>query len=307
MKYILVILGCFIFTANLGICRAEEDYYLEDGEYEYGDYGDYGGYDQGYDQNTATELNAYDYETYQNDAAPVPAPGAQPTIQPTDDTDVDCSIKTVSIDYGDSSLAVGGFDIAGIMLGMNFEDAMYAARTSGLYSNRKKNSVIYSIHPEWKYNLDYECRRQNIFVPSELERCINSLARRRGVLYASELHLVRESTGETIDVFFTSNATDNRVWKIIYKNDADQQDGDDEKFANQRDKKILTWWRGVLDKYGAPNSGASIWATSDNAFDPMMTAYFGELDLIDCGRHTEDSSMNIRQSQDYFAAKPYAF
>lgn len=292
MKYILILLGCFIFLANTNSCHADDEYYEDydiDAEYDSG------------------ELGAYDYNAYQDGANPDPTAMAQYAIQPTSDTDVECAVKTVTIDYGDSPIAVGGFDIAGIMLGMSFEDAQYAAHTSGLYSNRPKNSVIYSIHPEWKYNLDYECRRRNIFVPSELEKCVNSLARRRGVLYASELHLVRESTGETIDVFFTSNATDNRAWKIIYKNDAYVREGDAEKFFNQRDKKVLTWWKGVLDKYGAPNSGASVWATSDNAFDPMMTAYFGELDLVDCGRHAEDSSINIQQSQDNFAAKPYAF
>lgn len=303
MKYILILFGCFIFATNINTCRAEEEYYYDDGAY----YDNYDDYEPAQGYNEANGYNPYDYNTYPDDGTSTPADGVQYSIQPTSDTDVECSAASVAINYGESPVAVGGFDIAGIMLGMSFEDAQYAARTSGLYSNRPKNSVIYSIHPEWKSNLDYECRRRNIFVPAELEKCINSLARRRGVLYASELHLVRESTGETIDVFFTSNATDNRVWKIIYKNDADEQEGDDEKFVNQRNKKILTWWQGVLDKYGVPNSGGDKWATSDNAFDPMMTAYFGELDLIDCGRHTEDSSANIQQSQDHFAAKPYAF
>ena len=163
------------------------------------------------------------------------------------------------------------------------------------------------MHPDWKYTLDYECRQSGIYVPKQLNACINSLARNRGVLYASELHLVRDVTGETIDVYFTSNATNNVVWKIVYKNDVDEIEGDDEKFANQRDKKIWAWWQNVLDKYGNPNSDTDKWVSSDNAFDPMMTAYYGELELIDCGRQAEDSSMNTQQSTDNFAAKSYAF
>ena len=229
------------------------------------------------------------------------------SIETTDDDNMDCRLTSVAINSGDSVIAVGDFDIAGIMLGMSFDEAQMVARENGLYVNRPKNSVVYSMHKDWRYNLDYECRQQKIYVPAQLEKCINSLARNRGVLYAAELHLVREITGETIDVYFTSNATDNVVWKIVYKNDANEEEGADEKFGNQRDKKIMAWWQNVLEKYGAPNADSDKWASSDNAYDPLMTAYYGELELVDCGRQAEDSTANIQQAMDNFAAKPYAF
>ncbi|MBQ1927514.1 MAG: hypothetical protein II179_00425 [Alphaproteobacteria bacterium] len=228
-------------------------------------------------------------------------------IETPDTGDMECSLDTMSLNAGATVLPVADFDIAGIMLGMDFDEVKFIAAVDGLYTERPKNSVVYSIHPDWKYNLDYECRQQKIYAPAALEKCINSLARNRGVLYASELHLVRDVTGETIDVFFTSNATDNVVWKIVYRNDTDEIEGDAEKFENQRDKKTMYWWQNVVDKYGAPNAGNSRWASSDNSFDPMMTAYSGELELIDCGKHTEDGALNAQHSQDNFAAKPYAF
>ena len=224
----------------------------------------------------------------------------------TEDNDA-CRMGTVSVNPGDKAVAVSGFDIAGIMLGMSFDEAQLVARENGLYVNRPKNSVIYTMHPDWKYNLDYECRRSGVYAPAKLDACINSLARNRGVMYASELHLVRGVTGETIDVYFTSNATDNVVWKIVYKNDVDEMPGDAEKFANQRDKKIWAWWQNVLDKYGNPNSDTDKWVSSDNSYDPMMTAYYGELELIDCGRYAEDGTINIQNATDNFAAKSYAF
>lgn len=222
-------------------------------------------------------------------------------------SEVECGLDTLSLNAGAMPLNVAEFDIAGIMLGMTFDEVQFVATADGLYAERPKNSVVYSMHPDWKYNLDYECRRMKIYAPAALEKCINSLARNRGVLYASELHLVRNVTGETIDVFFTSNATDNVVWKIVYKNDTSEIEGDAEKFENQRDKKTMYWWQNVIDKYGVPNSGTTRWASSDNSFDPMMSAYSGELELIDCGKHTEDSTLNVQQSQENFAAKPYAF
>ena len=225
----------------------------------------------------------------------------------TNETEGECRMGGIAINIGSDVAPVGNFDIAGIMLGMNFEDVQLVARETGLYKNRSRDSVVYKIHPDWKYNLDYECRQQKVYAPEKLERCIRTLARARGLLYAGELHLVRDLTGETIDVYFTSNATDNLVWKIVYKNDVNDIEGDNVKFENQKDKKIMKWWQGVLDKYGVPNAESDKWASSDNAFDPLMTAYYGELDLTDCGLFSEDESRNIQQSQDNFAAKPYAF
>ena len=226
----------------------------------------------------------------------------------TDGADVDFMLESVSINDDASGAGVGSFDIAGVMLGMNFDDVeTLFYKTNGLYSPRRKNSIVYSIHKDWKYNLDYECRQEGIYIPEKLEHCIRTLAKNRGLLYASEMHLVRENTGETLDVYFTSNATDNRVWRVVYKNDVNELEGNTEKFENQREKKILAFWQSVLDKYGVPNSGADKWASSDNAYDPIMTAYYGSLDLVDNGRRVADESQNIRQARENFKAKSYAF
>ncbi|MBP3544747.1 MAG: hypothetical protein J6J82_00360 [Alphaproteobacteria bacterium] len=225
-----------------------------------------------------------------------------------DSTDADITMDGVELNIDSDVANVSSFDIAGIMLGMSFDDVQTLFFDNrGLYAPRKKNSIIYTIHKDWKYNLDYECRNQGTVIPAELEKCINSLARNRGLLYASELHLVRENTGETVVVYFTSNATDNRVWRVVYNNDVNEQEGDAEKFARQRENKILAFWQNVLDKYGAPNSGSDKWISSSNSYDPMMTAYYGALDLVDNGRNASDHAKNIQDARENFKAKPYAF
>lgn len=209
----------------------------------------------------------------------------------------------------DATIAsVGSFDIAGIMLGMSFEDIQSLFfKTNGLYAPRNHNGIIYTIHPDWRNNLDYECRQQGIVIPTELEKCINSLARNRGLLYVSQVHLVRENTGETIVVYFTSNATDNRVWRVVYNNDVNEIEGAAEKFAKQRENKILYFWQSVLDKYGSPNSGTDRWISSTNSYDPMLIAYYGALDLVDNGRNATDQVKNTKTAREHFHAKPYAF
>ena len=222
-----------------------------------------------------------------------------PSILPTTDVYLNPESELVN---------VNGFDISGIMLGMPFDDVYTLFfRSNSLYAPRKKDSIIYTMHKDWKYNLDYECRQQNIYIPSELDQCINTLARNRGLSYASELHLERSTTGEKITVYFTSNATENTVWRIVYVNDVNDVEGAAEKFENQRQKKILAFWQGVLDKYGAPNSGADQWISSGNAYDPMMTAYYGSLDLVDLGLNASDAAKNVQNARENFSAKPYAF
>ena len=225
-----------------------------------------------------------------------------------DDEESDMNLESVSLNSGESVINVKQFDIAGIMLGMTYDEVNNLFfNGSGLYAPRQKDSVIYTINKEWKYNLDYECRQNNIFVPDQLERCINSLAQSRGLLYVSEIHLERLFTGETIDVYLTSNATDNVVWKIVYNNDVNNMEGENEKFANQREKKILAFWQGIIDKYGTPNSGEDKWISSENPYDPMMQAFYGQLVLTDNGLNTTDSSENVNTARENFQAKPYAF
>ncbi|MBQ0013206.1 MAG: hypothetical protein KBS86_01375 [Proteobacteria bacterium] len=221
----------------------------------------------------------------------------------------DMMAEEMQLNAGSDVANVSEFDIAGIMLGMPFEDVYIIAHdgTGGLYQLRQQNSITYAISPDWKYNLDYECRQSGIYVPDALSKCIKSLAQKRGLLYASEMHLVRASTGETIDVYFTSNATENVAWRIVYNNDVDSLEGLGDRFDDQREKRILTFWQGVLDKYGAPNSGTDTWISTTNGYDPKMTAYYGRLDLVDMGANAADQATNVQQSRENFRGKSYAF
>jgi len=218
------------------------------------------------------------------------------------------SAAALYLNPGAAFAGVGDFDIAGVMLGMPFQTVQTLFfKSRSLYSPRKKNSIVYTIPKDWKYNLDYECRQNKVVIPAELDKCVNTLARARGLLYPSELHLVRAPTGETISIYFTSNMTDNRVWRVVYNNDVNVIEGAAEKFSDQRSKKILAFWQGILDKYGQPNSDADKWISSDNSYDPMMTAYYGSLDLTDLGAAAEDVAKNAKAARENFKAKPYAF
>jgi len=225
------------------------------------------------------------------------------------------TVESVELNPGEQYTDVMGFDIAGIMLGMDFEDirTLFFRDKGGLYSPRMRKSIIYTMADEWRYNLDYECRLKKVYVPEKLERCILSLARARGLLYPSEVHLERRQTGETIAIHFTSNATDNVVWKVVYRNDVNDLPGEGTRFTNQRQKKIMAFWENVTEKYGEPNSNNpetgenDTWISSDNSFEPMMRAFYGRLELTDLGQAGRDAALNVQQSREHFTPKPYVF
>ena len=62
-----------------------------------------------------------------------------------DSTDVDITMEDVELNSDADIADVSSFDIAGIMLGMSFED-VYSLffRENGLYAPRKKNAIIKS-------------------------------------------------------------------------------------------------------------------------------------------------------------------
>ena len=73
----------------------------------------------------------------------------------TDSEDSDILVDEVALNMDADVANVGDFDLAGIMLGMSFDDVYTLFfKTKGLYAPRQNNSIIYTIHPDWKYNLD---------------------------------------------------------------------------------------------------------------------------------------------------------
>ena len=75
-----------------------------------------------------------------------------------DSVDADVTTTPNAINAGAMPATVSSFDIAGVMLGMSFDDVYTLFSNGGLYAPRETNAVVYTITPDWRYNLDYECR-----------------------------------------------------------------------------------------------------------------------------------------------------
>ena len=78
-------------------------------------------------------------------------------------------------------------------------------------------NIEYDIPKYFKYNYDALCRKRNIFIPENLKECIKGFARKNKMEYISKVNYKKNDTNEELTIYFTSPITENKIWKIEYK------------------------------------------------------------------------------------------
>ncbi len=196
------------------------------------------------------------------------------------------------------------FDIAGVMIGQDYE------KVKEVLKERKYKLVNmeYNIPKYFKYNYDSICRKRNILIPESLNACIKGLARKNKMEYMSKVSYKKHDTDETIDIYFTSPITENKVWKIEYKNNLNIKYGDSENFQYQREERRRAFWYFVLSKYGEPNVEPNKWSldVNDN-YGVNLVAGFGTLTLENPKQNAFDILETTKQARREFKYTDYTF
>ena len=187
------------------------------------------------------------------------------------------------------------FDIAGVLLRMSYRQVQAVLRKNG-YTVEKEEIHIPKI---LKWNYDYECREQGTVGFEAIQDCIESKAVENGLYYTQALKLKNFTTGEKIDVYFTTPLTQNVVYKIDYKSAPAQKNHAEttERTQYQKERELLGFWERTYIKYGQPSeqvAGKQIWRYGENA--PYLEAGQGQLVL-----HNE-----VLEAQDLLSVKDYA-
>jgi len=196
------------------------------------------------------------------------------------------------------------FDIAGIMLNMEMDSVREAMRER-MYTLK---NTEFSIPEFFQFNYDALCRARNIFLPEAVRNCIEAFGKSEKVRYMAHLTYERPDTKETIDVFFTSPLTKNRVWKIDYKNDVDDKPGPGINFQYQREERRRAFWFSVTQKYGAPNVGNNRWVLdTSEEFSQNLRAFFGRLILENQQQNLADVFETQREARRTFKTKDFTF
>ena len=211
------------------------------------------------------------------------------------------STETITSELNDR---VKYFDVAGIQLGQDYDQVKEALKER----KYKLVNVEYNIPKYFKYNYDAQCRKRNILIPENLKACIKGLAKKDKMEYLSQANFKKYDTNETISIYFTSPITENKVWKVEYKNNLNIKYGDSENFQYQREERRRAFWYFVLAKYGEPNAEPNKWIldTKDN-YSTNLEAGFGTLTLVNPKQNAFDILESAKQARREFKYTDYTF
>ncbi len=196
------------------------------------------------------------------------------------------------------------FDIVGIKLGDNYPALKPALKTK----KYKLVNIEYDVPEYFKYNYDAACRKRNIFVLENIRACIKGLAKKRKMEYISKVNYKKHDTNEELSVYLTSPVTQNRVWKIEYKNNSNKKYGDSKNFQYQREEERRAFWYSVIMKYGKPTKEPNKWEydkTDEHTI--RLTANYGSLILENPKQNAYDILEATKQARREYKYTKYTF
>ncbi len=195
------------------------------------------------------------------------------------------------------------FDISGIMLRMTLPQAEAAMTKRGF----KKISQKFEIPNFIKWRFEEQCRNAGVVGYERLASCVVKAAKENNHQYVESEKFVKYDTQEEISINLTSNFTNNKIYKIVYKSMSTRKmQGSSQKIQYLRDIKIYDFWRKINQKYGVPdNKEDVIWGMGGNK--PYMKAATGFLLLEDPMLKELDYTRMSREDQKYMNTNLYNF
>lgn len=186
---------------------------------------------------------------------------------------------------------VSGFELGEFNLQMSADDAIQRARQAGYKVRITQESVPLFYSTDYAY----KCRAKGLVIPDQITQCIKDYACHEKTRYISEVFLTKKNI--EIRLYFTSNATDNLLYKIIYKNKGDNSLNFTHINKARKELRLKEFWNAVFDKFGYPDDSRNyIWGDPTKGY---MKAYMSGSNY-DGFIILEDVKLS---NDDYFAAE----
>lgn len=194
------------------------------------------------------------------------------------------------------------FDISGVMLRMSGQQVDEVMKKRGFQKVYQKFDIPNFI----RWRNEETCRNHGVVGYERLESCVVEAAKQDKHQYVSLTKYSKFSTKEEIIVNFTSNFTNNKVYRVIYKSMSPTITGNSPKAMYLRNIKIYDFWKKVNQKYGAPDNRDDVtWGLGSNK--PYMRAATGYLLLEDPMLRELDYTRMSREDQRYMNTDIYSF
>ncbi len=194
------------------------------------------------------------------------------------------------------------FDISGVMLRMSLKQVDRTMQNRGFRKVMQKYQIPNFI--KWR-NEEY-CRNTGVVGYERIESCVAQKAKKENHQYVQTTQYMKYDTKEEVVVTFSSNFTDNKVIKIVYKSQAANITGNSPKATYLRNIKIYDFWKKINQKYGKPDDKENVtWGMGGNK--PFLKASTGYLKLEDPMLRELDYTRMSREDQRYMNTDLYSF
>ena len=194
------------------------------------------------------------------------------------------------------------FDISGIMLRMDRKQVMEAMQKRGYRKTSEHTEIPNFIH--WRY--EEQCRNQGVVGYERIGNCVILLSRKNNYEYVQKMNFQNFKTQESIEVYFTSNFTGNKVHRVMYQTEAANVRGSGAKAEYLRNIKVFDFWKKINQKYGTPDNRENVtWGLGDKK--PSLQAATGRLILDDPMLVELDYTRMSREDQKFMNTDVYTF
>ena len=194
------------------------------------------------------------------------------------------------------------FDIAGVMLRMSLDQTERTLQNRGF----RKVNARFQIPNFIKWRNEESCRNEGVVGYERLEACVIDKAKKDGHQYLQYLKYVKYDTKEEMEVYFTSNFTENKVYKIVYRSRIASITGNSPKAVYIRNIKIYDFWKRINQKYGQPDNKTNVtWGMGGDK--PYLKADSGYLLLEDPMFRELDYTRMSREDQRFINSDFYTF
>lgn len=194
------------------------------------------------------------------------------------------------------------FDISGIMLRMGLSQTMRTLENRGF----KKVAATFEVPNFIRWRNEERCREKGVIGYERTEACVIEQAKKEGHQYLQYLKYVKFESKEEIDIYFTSNFTENKVYKIVYISRIAAITGNSPKAVYLHNLKVYDFWKKINQKYGQPDNKTDVtWGLGGNK--PYLKAATGYLLLEDPMFREMDYTRMSREDQRFIHSDFYNF
>ncbi len=194
-----------------------------------------------------------------------------------------------------SATDVRGFELEGFYLGMTPDEIVQLVRENGYKILSSKKGIS-------KFRAGYYesiCKSKKLYLPADVRACINQMSQQNDTTYLSELKVSRPKTRDYMEFYFTSPATDNRLWKIFYQNKGDNSLNFSRANTQKKLERKEAFLNAVYNKFGHPDNGEKlIWGSENDAY--MQIGIYGS----DYDAHIILTDV-LLSDEDYFEAEDW--